>query len=121
MIAGSGWFAEHDLAAGTLALAVAPGGEPPVNHSCDPNLGWSGDGLVAIHDVPAGTELTTDYALAITEPDYLLRCHCETYRCRQLIGGDDWRIEQLQRRYLGWFAPAAAALIGAAGGPVAGR
>jgi hypothetical protein len=114
VIAGSGWFAENDLTASTLALAVAPDGEPPVNHSCDPNLGWSRDGLVAIRDVPAGAELTTDYALAIAEPDYLLRCHCETYRCRQLVGGDDWRIEALQRRYAGFFAPAVATLIGAA-------
>ena len=51
MIAGSGWFADDDLPAGALALTVAPGGEPPVNHSCDPNLGWSSDGLVTIRDV----------------------------------------------------------------------
>jgi hypothetical protein len=110
-IAGTGWFTDRALPAGALALAVAPGGEPPVNHSCDPNLGWGEGGLVTMRDVEPGAELTTDYALAIADDGYLLRCHCETYRCRQLIGGDDWRIEQLQRRYAGFFAPAVADLI----------
>jgi hypothetical protein len=110
-IAGSGLFASVDVLAGTLVLPVAPAGEPPVNHSCDPNLGWSADGLVAMADVAAGTELTTDYALSITDPEYLLRCHCETYRCRQLVTGDDWRIPELQRRYADHWAPAVQLLI----------
>jgi hypothetical protein len=32
-------------------------------------------------------------------------CHCETYRCRQLVAGDDWRIPELQRRYDGHWVP----------------
>jgi hypothetical protein len=110
-IAGTGLFTSVNVRAGTLVLAGAPAGEPPVNHSCDPNLGWSTDGLVAMHDVAAGTELTTDYALSISDPGYLLRCHCQTYRCRQLVTGDDWRIPELQRRYVGHWAPAVQRLI----------
>jgi hypothetical protein len=110
-IAGSGLFARLDVPAGTLVLPGDPVDEPPVNHSCDPNLGWSADGLVAMHDVAGGTELTTDYALSITDPGYLLRCHCQTYRCRQLVTGDDWRIPELQRRYARQWAPTVQLLI----------
>ena len=51
--------------------------------------------------------------MATTDPAFLLRCHCETYRCRQLVTGDDWRIPQLQRRYAGHWAPAVERLLSA--------
>ena len=112
-IAGTGVFATADLPAAALVLCVSPRGEPPVNHSCDPNLGWGEEGLVALRDIVAGEELSTDYALAISDSEYLLRCHCQTYRCRQLVTGDDWQIEALQRRYAGRWAPSLQALIDA--------
>src|SRR6478752_3707563 len=69
------------------------------NHSCEPSTGWAdGYTLVALRDLAAGAELTHDYATSIADPAYLLRCHCETYRCRQMVEGTDWRIPQLQRR-----------------------
>jgi uncharacterized protein len=35
-----------------------------INHSCEPNVGFAGNiVLVAMHDISAGEELTTDYAL----------------------------------------------------------
>ena len=78
----------------------------PVNHSCDPTLGWVDERtLVALRDVDAGTELTCDYATAVDDPQLLLRCHCDTYRCRQLIEGADWQIPQLQTRYAGHWTP----------------
>jgi hypothetical protein len=115
-IAGRGLFATVDLPAGAGVLRVAwtSGAEGRVdrlgvefpNHSCDPNLGW-GDGhtLVTMTDVPAGSELVSDYAMSVTEPGWLLRCHCPSYRCRQMVEGSDWRIPQLQQRYAGWWAP----------------
>jgi hypothetical protein len=76
------------------------------NHSCDPNLGWAGEyTLLTIHDVPAGVELTSDYATSTADPTFLLRCHCETYRCRGIVAGDDWQIPQLQQRYAGYWVP----------------
>lgn len=76
------------------------------NHSCEPTLGWADDRtLVALRDLDAGEELTTDYALSVDDPDFVMWCHCETYRCRQAIEGTDWRIPQLQARYAGWWAP----------------
>jgi len=102
-IAGRGLFATTAVAAGT----VVPVDVERLNHSCEPNVGWSATGeLVAMHDVAAGTELTTDYALHVEDPTLVLMCHCETYRCRQVIEGTDWQIPQLQKRYAGFFAPA---------------
>jgi len=102
-IAGRGLFAVEPIAAGT-SVAVDVGA---LNHSCEPNLGWTATGeLVAMRDVGPDEELTIDYALHVDDPQFVLMCHCETYRCRQLIEGNDWRIPQLQKRYAGFFAPA---------------
>ena len=106
-IAGSGCFAQSAIAQGTVVDVTG------LNHSCDPNLVWSGDRLVALRDIAADTELTYDYATAISDPHYLLRCHCETYRCRQLVTGDDWRIPELRLRYAGKWAPSIQAMIDA--------
>jgi hypothetical protein len=100
-IAGSGTFATSPLAAGT-ELEVPE----PVNHSCDPNLWWLAPGRYSTRrDIAAGEELTYDYATVVADPGYLLRCHCESYRCRQLVTGDDWTIPQLQARYAGRWGP----------------
>jgi hypothetical protein len=112
-IAGRGLFASADLPAGSVAVRVSgDAGRVDVlgtafpNHSCDPNLGWADEHtLVTMVAVPAGSELVTDYAMSITEPGWFLRCHCPSYRCRQMVEGDDWRIPQLRRRYDGWWAP----------------
>jgi hypothetical protein len=66
-------------------------------------------------DVAAGTELFTDYALSVTDADWFLRCHCPSYRCRQMVEGGDWRIPQLQRRYAGWWAPHVQRLVDSGG------
>jgi hypothetical protein len=102
-IAGRGSFIDGALASGSAVDADLG----LLNHSCDPTVAWV-DGearLVAFRDVAAGEELTVDYATCTTDPSMLLRCHCETYRCRQMVTGDDWQIPELQRRYAGHFAP----------------
>ncbi|TAM82876.1 MAG: SET domain-containing protein, partial [Jatrophihabitans sp.] len=81
---------------GVFAAAAVPAGTPvgrhdQLNHCCDPNLGWSGDHLVALCDIAVGEELTYDYSTATTDPAFLLRCHCPSWRCRQMVTGDDWR------------------------------
>jgi hypothetical protein len=82
------------------------------NHSCDPNLGWVDEyTLATMVNVPTGRELLSDYAMSTADPDYLLRCHCESYRCRQMVAGDDWRIPQLQIRYRGWWVPYVQSLV----------
>lgn len=117
LIAGHGSFAGAPIAAGEIVLRYAeipagPEGLGALNHSCDPTLGWADERtLVAVRDIRDGQELTTDYALDIADPAFMMICHCETYRCRQVIEGDDWRIPQLQQRYAGYWAPAVAQLI----------
>jgi hypothetical protein len=128
-IAGRGLFAGVDLPARTvvcrlsgrlvdsaaegslrlddhLFLLPAPGDHRFVNHACDPNLGWvDAYSLATMTDVAAGAELVTDYALCVADPDWFLRCHCPSYRCRQMVEGTDWRISALQQRYDGWWSP----------------
>jgi hypothetical protein len=110
-IAGRGLFTDGSISRGSAVVRFA---SPPMsvadflslNHSCDPVLGWADDRtLVAIRDIAAGSELTTDYALALDTDGALVWCRCDTYRCRQVIEGDDWRIPQLQQRYAGYWSP----------------
>jgi hypothetical protein len=112
-VAGRGLFVTDRVAAGAEVLRP----EGPVhehgllNHGCDPNLGWDGEVLVALRDLAAGEELLVDYAMSVADPDWVLRCHCPSYRCRQMVEGSDWRIRQLQERYAGRWAPAVQRLI----------
>src|SRR5205085_12171353 len=100
-------------AAGTVVLLQ--NGVGSLNHSCEPNLGWSDEtSLVATRDIADGEELTCDYATVIDDPAFVMMCHCETYRCRQVIEGTDWQIPQLQKRYAGTWSPAVQKKIDAA-------
>jgi hypothetical protein len=102
-IAGRGMFTTGPVSRGAAVEVDAA----LLNHSCDPTLVWTAGGtvLVAFRDVGPGEELTVDYATASTDPELVVRCHCETYRCRQLVTGDDWRIPQVQQRYAGHLTP----------------
>lgn len=116
-IAGSGTFADTALRAGDIAVRLGTDVATvddlgTLNHSCDPNLGWAdARTLVTRRDVAAGEELTLDYATVIADDGYVLWCHCETYRCRQVVEGTDHRIPQLQQRYAGHWAPRVRALV----------
>jgi hypothetical protein len=109
-IAGRGLFTVEAIAGGVEVDVDAA----LLNHSCDPSLVWGADGahLEAFHDLAAGEELTVDYATGSADPELLVRCHCETYRCRQMVTGDDWQIPQVQQRYAGHFASAVQLLVG---------
>jgi uncharacterized protein len=75
-----------------------------LNHSCEPNVGFAGNVvLVAMRDVAAGEELTTDYAL-FDDADDPMTCHCGTPSCRGTISGRDWQLPELQHRYGGYFS-----------------
>jgi hypothetical protein len=117
-IAGRGTYAVAWIAAGAVAVVLDdPDDLGPLNHSCDPNLRWADERtLQAVHHIAPGAELTLDYATGIADPSFVMMCHCETYRCRQVIEGTDWRIPQLQQRYAGWFAPVVQQRIDAASG-----
>jgi uncharacterized protein len=75
-----------------------------INHSCEPNVGFGGNiVLVAMRDIHAGEELTTDYAL-FDDYDGEMECRCGTASCRGTIDGRDWRRPELQRRYGSYFS-----------------
>jgi hypothetical protein len=124
LIAGRGLFTTAAIAQGQHTVFVDDGAATVaelglINHSCDPNMAWTNDrSLHAARDVAAGAELTVDYATAIDDPSFVMMCHCETYRCRQVIEGTDWQIPQLRQRYADWFAPAIQRRIDAASGDV---
>jgi len=75
-----------------------------INHSCEPNVGFAGNiVLVAMRDVSAGEELTTDYAL-FDDYDGSMECQCGTPSCRGTIYGRDWQRPDLQSKYGNYFS-----------------
>lgn len=75
-----------------------------LNHSCEPNVGFGGNAvLVAMRDIAAGEELTTDYAM-FDDHDGQMSCTCGTAACRRTIDGHDWQRPELQRKYAGYFS-----------------
>ncbi|GIH14848.1 SET domain-containing protein [Rugosimonospora africana] len=75
-----------------------------INHSCEPNVGFAGNiVLVAMRDIAAGEELTTDYAL-FDDYDGAMECRCGADGCRGVIDGRDWQRPELQRRYGEYFS-----------------
>lgn len=79
-----------------------------LNHSCDANLWMANEvTLVARRDIAAHEELTVDYALFTAQPDWRLDlpCACGSPVCRHTITGDDWRREDVQKRYYPHFSP----------------
>ncbi len=70
-----------------------------LNHSCDGNCGFNEEGnFVAIRDIEQREELTYDYALAETNPNFNMRCTCGSKNCRKNITGNDWRDEDFTAR-----------------------
>lgn len=79
-----------------------------INHSCDPNA-WMTDAytLSARRDIKKGDEITIDYALFMSDENYIAdwACHCGSPACRGRVTGKDWRNPELQERYEGHFSP----------------
>lgn len=75
-----------------------------LNHSCNPNVGVRGNIIfVAMRDIKAGKELTTDYAM-IDDDNYRMRCNCGARNCRKIVTGKDWKRKDLQRKYRNYFS-----------------
>lgn len=88
-------------------LVDIPTSPPGMNHSCDANL-WMYDEVTVIarREIPAGEELTQDYALYTTSPTWTMQpCHCGSRVCRQVVTGADWRRADVQDRYRDHFSP----------------
>ena len=75
-----------------------------LNHSCEPNVGFADNVvLVAMRDIEAGEELTTDYTL-FDDYDGAMDCDCGRPACRGTINGKDWQRAELQEKYRGYFS-----------------
>lgn len=82
------------------------------NHSCNPNLWWSGPfDLVARRDIAVGDEVTSDYAASTTDPGFSLECRCGSAACRGTVRSSDAWVHRLDERYEGHIVPAVAAGI----------
>lgn len=70
------------------------------NHCCAPNVIVS-EGLVvvAIEDIPSGSEILLDYATTEVDPGWRLRCRCKSPRCRGLVRSFPFLPEPLRARY----------------------
>jgi hypothetical protein len=76
-----------------------------MNHSCNPNAGFSGQiGLIAMRDIEPGEEVCIDYAMCDSEPYDEFDCGCGAENCRGRVTGDDWKNPVLQARYDGYFS-----------------
>ena len=76
------------------------------NHSCMPNVGFSGQvGLVAMRDIEAGEELNFDYAMCDGTPYDEFQCYCGSPNCRGRVKGTDWMRPELWEKYDGYFMP----------------
>jgi SET domain-containing protein len=83
-----------------------------INHSCEPNCGFTDSTtLVAMREIEAGEAITFDYAMSDTKSIFAFDCWCGTSKCRKKIIGNDWQLADLQERYAGWFAPHVARVI----------
>ncbi len=92
-----------------------------INHSCNPNAGISGQiSVVAMRDIRPGEEVCFDYAMSSTCVMDEFDCQCGAHGCRGHVGADDWRRNDLQERYRGYFSSFVAARIAALRVPLKG-
>jgi hypothetical protein len=82
------------------------------NHSCAGNCGFNEDGdFVAIKNLDQNEELTYDYALAESNPDFRMICNCGSQQCRKVITGNDWKDEEFQAKHQDHMLPRLRRLI----------
>lgn len=76
-----------------------------LNHSCEPNCGFSGQAfVVAMCDIAVGKEVAVDYAMCGSSPALRsFACLCGAASCRREIRYDDWKLANLQKKYAGYF------------------
>ncbi len=87
---------------------LTPSMEPAdcFNHSCDPNVGLTGQiGLIAMRDILEGEEICLDYAMCDGSNYDEFECSCGSVNCRGRVTGEDWKRSELWERYDGYFSP----------------
>jgi SET domain-containing protein len=70
-------------------VSTVPREEDPSNygnHSCDPNIAPVGAEMIALRDIAAGEELTSDYA-ELSPKNWSMKCNCGAKNCRSIVKG----------------------------------
>jgi SET domain-containing protein len=76
------------------------------NHSCSGNVGFNENGdFVTIRNIKVGEELTYDYGLAESNPEFSMQCNCGSTNCRHLITGNDWKYPEFRETNLNHMLP----------------
>ena len=76
-----------------------------MNHCCEPNCGLDGNIVfLAIRDILKDEELTYDYCMTETNPDYKMNLFCDKSSCRKVFSGNDWKIPEIQKKYKDYFS-----------------
>lgn len=76
-----------------------------MNHCCEPNCGISGNIIfVAIRDIQKNEELTYDYCMTESDPNYYINLSCNQPTCRKRLSGNDWKDLELQVKYKDYFS-----------------
>ncbi len=100
---------QHSIQVEENLYQVSPRDPEPgdyVNHSCNPNSGLSGQiALVAMRPIGVGEEICFDYAMSDGSVYDEFDCACGAHNCRGRVTGEDWKRQELQRRYTGYFSP----------------
>lgn len=83
-------------------------GDGYFNHSCNPNAGYKGQiFFVAMRNIKIREEITFDYAMVLHNAKgvrhYKLKCLCGSQNCRGYVTENDWKKQELQKKYDGYF------------------
>lgn len=92
----------YDMPEKFMDLAVSEELCMLINHSCEPNLGFSSlDDMIAIRDIETGEEIAYDYQCMDTEATFykITDCKCGSLLCRKNISRfDQYRNVDWQNR-----------------------
>ena len=84
---------------------IYPSDDWRMNHCCNANCGLDGNTVfVAMRDIQVDEELTYDYCMTETNPDYKIELNCNKDKCRKIFTGDDWKNKSLQEKYYKYFS-----------------
>ncbi len=76
-----------------------------INHSCEPNAGFLDSiTIIAIKDIEAGQEVCWDYACSQTTFE-IFDCKCTTTSCRKTVTPNDWKDQNIQKKYGHYYSP----------------
>ncbi len=76
------------------------------NHSCEESVGFNEHGdFTARRNIKKGEELTYDYGLAESNPQFRMACLCGAPQCRKVVTGIDWQDEEFRKKNLLYMLP----------------